>query len=140
MINESMQEVLKMKKATSLLLVFLGMFLMLIIGVFIGRNSISGMVVITEAPIAQVQDNEVSHDVNSTDHNTNSSEIGKININTASMSLLQTLPNIGETLAKRIVDYRNEHGDFTAPEDLLLVEGIGEKRLEQIREYITVGG
>lgn len=129
-----------MKKATSLLLVFLGMFLMLIIGVFIGRNSISGMVVITEAPIAQVQDNEVSHDVNSTDHNTNSSEIGKININTASMSLLQTLPNIGETLAKRIVDYRNEHGDFTAPEDLLLVEGIGEKRLEQIREYITVGG
>ena len=108
-----------MKKATSLLLGFLGMFLMLIIGVFIGRNSISGMVVITEAPIAQVQDNEVSHDVNSTDHNTNSSEIGKININTASMSLLQTLPNIGETLAKRIVDYRNEHGDFTAPEDLL---------------------
>lgn len=129
-----------MKKATSLLLAFLGMFLMLIIGVFIGRNSISGMVVITEAPIAQVQDNEVSHDVNSTDHNTNSSDIGKININTASMSLLQTLPNIGETLAKRIVDYRNEHGDFTAPEDLLLVEGIGEKRLEQIREYITVGG
>ena len=129
-----------MKKATSLLLVFLGMFLMLIIGAFIGRNSIYGMVVITEAPIAQVQDNEVSHDVNSTDHNTNSSEIGKININTASMSLLQTLPNIGETLAKRIVDYRNEHGDFTAPEDLLLVEGIGEKRLEQIREYITVGG
>ena len=129
-----------MKKATSLLLVFLGMFVALIIGVFIGRNSISGMVIITEAPISQMQNDEVSHDVNSTNQNAHSAEIGKININTASVSLLQTLPNIGETLAKRIVDYRNEHGDFTVPEDLLLVEGIGEKRMEQIREYITVGG
>ncbi len=129
-----------MKKATCVLLAFLVLFLSLIIGIFIGRNSISGMVAITEEPVTQAQYADVSHYDNNGIQNTNPSEIGKININTASVTLLQTLPNIGEILAQRIVDYRNKHGDFTAPEDLLLVEGIGEMRLEQIREYITVGG
>ena len=65
---------------------------------------------------------------------------GKLNINTATVDQLTLLPDIGSKLAQRIVDYREEHGAFSRIEELLLVEGIGEKRLDQLRDYITVGG
>ena len=64
---------------------------------------------------------------------------GRLNINAASVEELTALPGIGETLAQRIVDYREQHGDFTTVDGLRNVSGIGEKRLEAIREYITVG-
>jgi competence ComEA-like helix-hairpin-helix protein len=60
----------------------------------------------------------------------------KVNLNTASASELEQLPNIGETLAKRIVDYRENNGRFRRPEHLLLVEGISEKRFREIRPFI----
>lgn len=62
-----------------------------------------------------------------------------LNINTATAEELETLPGIGEVLAKRIVDYRESCGAFLAVEELCSVEGIGEKRLEALKEYITVG-
>ena len=64
---------------------------------------------------------------------------GKININRASQSELTDLPGIGNVLATRIVDYRNQHGDFLRIEDIRNVSGIGEKRFEAIQEKITVG-
>jgi len=51
-----------------------------------------------------------------------------------------TLPGIGETLAERIVVYRNTHGRFRSVEQLLNVEGIGTGKLEAILDYITTGG
>ena len=57
---------------------------------------------------------------------------------TAEVAELATLPGIGEGLAKRIVDYRTEHGPFEGPEGLMEVSGIGEKKLEELRDYITV--
>lgn len=126
-----------MKKATIVLFVLLCVFITLILGVFIGRQSVTGMMLIPEKP------SPVDQSVTSEEDNIiqdRPAGNGKININTASAGMLETLPNIGTVLAQRIVDYRIENGNYTTLEDLLLVEGIGEKRLEEIREYITVGG
>ncbi len=59
-----------------------------------------------------------------------------LNINTASAEELQTLPNIGETTAQRIIDYRTQHGDFSSVDDLQNVRGIGEKTLEKLKPFI----
>lgn len=61
-----------------------------------------------------------------------------VNVNTATLEQLETLPGIGEVLAQRIVDHRELHGPFRTVEDLLNVSGIGESRLEDLRPRITV--
>jgi len=62
----------------------------------------------------------------------------KINLNTAEAWLLQALPGIGETLAQRIIDYRNENGPFQHIEDLKKVEGIRAATFEELRDKVTV--
>ena len=64
---------------------------------------------------------------------------GRININLATRSELMDLPGIGNVLAGRIIDYRQENGPFSRIEDIRNVSGIGEKRFEAIRDRITVG-
>lgn len=61
-----------------------------------------------------------------------------ININTATAEELDTLPDVGPTLAKRIVDYRTENGSFDRIEDIGKVEGIGDGVFAKIRHLITV--
>lgn len=63
---------------------------------------------------------------------------GKVNINTASVAELETLPGIGEVIAQRIVDYRTQHGPFRSVRDLLKVEGIGQKKFESLQDHVTV--
>ncbi|MGO0122766.1 helix-hairpin-helix domain-containing protein [Desulfothermobacter acidiphilus] len=60
----------------------------------------------------------------------------KVNLNTASEAELQTLPGIGPTLARRIVEYRSKNGPFSSVDELAKVPGIGARRLEQLRDYI----
>jgi competence protein ComEA len=67
-----------------------------------------------------------------------STPVFPININTATAEQLDLLPDIGPVLAKRIVDYRQQFGLFTSVEDLLYINGIGEKTLAKILQYITV--
>ena len=62
----------------------------------------------------------------------------KIDINRAELWLLKALPEIGETLAQRIVDYRQQNGWFRNTNDLLKVAGIGVKIYDQIKDLITV--
>lgn len=64
---------------------------------------------------------------------------GKMNINTASLTDLVQLPGIGNTLAERIIEHRKTYGIFTKIEGLLDVDGIGEAKLNAIKDYVTVG-
>ena len=59
-----------------------------------------------------------------------------LNINTATVEELQTLPNIGEATAQRIVDYRTQHGNFASVDALQNVKGIGVKTLEKLRPFV----
>ena len=61
-----------------------------------------------------------------------------VNVNTADAEELKTLTGIGPSLAQAIVDYRAGHGAFRSAEDLLLVKGIGEAKLEGFRAEITL--
>ena len=61
-----------------------------------------------------------------------------VNLNSATVEKLATLPGIGEVLAGRIVGYREEHGAFSSVEELTKVPGIGEGRLNAIRELVFV--
>ena len=60
-----------------------------------------------------------------------------ININTATIEELDTLPGVGPAIAKRIVEFRSTE-PFTKPEDIMLVKGIGKKKFAKMRERITV--
>jgi len=62
----------------------------------------------------------------------------RLNINVADAAALEALPGVGPALAQRIVAYREAHGPFATVEDLLNVPGIGEKKLAQLREYVSV--
>lgn len=62
-----------------------------------------------------------------------------INLNTATIDDLMALPELGEVLAQRIVAYRNEHGYFSAVDELINIKGIGDSRLSRWRPYLTVG-
>ena len=87
-------------------------------------------------------DNSAKKENQSTDENTIASTVYEetklININSASYSELMTLPGIGEIKAQAIVDYRLEHGSFTATSEIMNVSGIGEKTYEKLREKICV--
>ena len=66
-------------------------------------------------------------------------EAPPVDVNTATLEELDTLPGIGPALAERIIEYREEYGPFEAPEDLLEVKGIGESVLAGLLDSITIG-
>ena len=63
---------------------------------------------------------------------------GKVDINTAGIEELKSLPGIGEKTAEKIINKRNELGAFSLLEDLILVHGIGQKTFEKLSPYIQI--
>ncbi len=61
-----------------------------------------------------------------------------VNVNTADIGELETLPGIGPVIAQNIIKYRNTNGPFKIKEELKNVSGIGEKKYEEIREFISI--
>ena len=61
-----------------------------------------------------------------------------LNLNTATLTELETLPGIGPVLARRIVDFRQKKGGFRRVEELLVIPGISEKKWKAIREKVEV--
>ena len=65
-------------------------------------------------------------------------EVGKIDINTATQTELETLSGIGASTALKIINYRNENGKFSDIEEIKNVPGIGDSKYESIKDSITV--
>lgn len=63
----------------------------------------------------------------------------RVNINTASLELLDTLPGIGLVKAQAIVDFRNQQGPFQRTDELMKVPGIGPTTYQALRDLVTVG-
>jgi competence ComEA-like helix-hairpin-helix protein len=62
-----------------------------------------------------------------------------ININTANLDELQLVPGIGPVTAGKILQMRKSYGSFKSVDDLLAIRGLGPKRLDKMRKYLTVG-
>lgn len=121
-----------MKKGIFSLLLVTAAFVCVMTGVLIGRHTSGNLYSFHEQRAAQAHV--------PLEAETEPAVSPKLDINTATAAELADLPGIGDILASRIIDYRNENGQFSSVDDLALIEGIGEKKVDAIREYITVGG
>lgn len=110
-----------MKKSLIILFVIAVFFLTILAGVYIGRNTGGTTITI---------------DINGE----NKENVGKININTATIDELTMLPGIGYAKAQSIIDYRENNGYFYSIDDLVCVKGFSKKMVEDLKDYITAGG
>jgi len=62
----------------------------------------------------------------------------KLDVNSATVEQLVEIKGVGEVIAQRIVDYRQQHNGFTSLAELNEVKGIGDKKLEQMTPYLTL--
>ncbi|HEX2444388.1 MAG TPA: helix-hairpin-helix domain-containing protein [Vicinamibacterales bacterium] len=62
-----------------------------------------------------------------------------VNINSATVTELETLPGIGARTAQRILEYRQKNGGFKKIEELMNVQGVGEKSFLKIKDRLTIG-
>ncbi|HJQ97000.1 MAG TPA: helix-hairpin-helix domain-containing protein [Candidatus Polarisedimenticolaceae bacterium] len=67
-----------------------------------------------------------------------SAEAKPVDLNAAGSDELEAVPGIGKSLASKIVAFREKNGAFKTVDDLLKVQGVGEKSLEKLRPYLTV--
>lgn len=123
-----------MKKAGIILLSITLLFCTFLVGFLLGRNFNRSQVTVsaplsTAPPVTQVTTPSETQSVSF-----------PLDINTATVEEFSALPGIGPVLARRIVDFRTQNGSFASISDLSRVEGIGEKRLEAILDYLIVGG
>ena len=129
------------KDSTHILVTITLAFVTLVIGIQLGRNMNNGDVTIRMSAESATRPSdaiETAADSSDTQTATQSVLGKKMNINTATAEELDALPGIGPVLAQRIIDYRQENGAFSDASELARVTGIGEKKLNEIIELITV--
>lgn len=63
---------------------------------------------------------------------------GMVNINTATLAQLDTLPGVGPPTAQKIIDYRTAHGNFKTIDEIINVKGIGPKTFEKMKSRLTI--
>lgn len=98
-----------------------------------------GQHIIVESKNASVAANSsTDQNSNSESQGTEGSKSGKVNINTADESLLQSVSGIGPSKASKIVAYREKNGKFKSVDDLVNVSGIGEKTLASIKDQLCI--
>ena len=112
-----------MKKTPKILLIATLICIAVYIGVFIGRSSAGKLITITGQSSAQ-------DDV--------STEDLLININTATVDELTLIPDVTPALASRIVEFRQEYGDYIDILELMEVDGITRSVYDSIKQYVTV--
>lgn len=90
--------------------------------------------------INQIIDGEQSSDSDKSQDSSQQTETNsdRININTADVQALMTIPGIGQAKATSIIDYRTQNGNFTKPEDIMKISGIKEGLFRKIEPYIIV--
>lgn len=89
-----------------------------------------------EENVAYITDNSGNNVI--LDNGSGGSAGGRVNINTASQTELETLNGIGPSLAAKIIEYRNKNGKFKSIDDLRNVSGIGDSKFNGIRESVVV--
>jgi competence protein ComEA len=133
-----------MKNTISIVLLCMTLaFVTFVAGFYTGRNTADTRIEIsgytTTAPAIPVPPASSNTDTDpSSTQTTDAASPFPININTATLEDLDLIPGIGPVIAQRILDYREEIGQFTHVEELLDVSGIGEKTLAKMLQYITL--
>lgn len=114
-----------------LVLVLFGVFVLIFLVSYMATTQAPGIWISTEY-------NGIDSAADETAMEEETVDIDLVDINTADQTELESLPGIGTAKAEAILDYRSIHGSFDSIEELLEVEGIGEKLLEKIQDYVII--
>ena len=131
--------------ARNMIAVFAVLLAVFAIAFYIGRNSVAFDVGISVSKMpAKELSTEAAEPVQAEKDQAPASatlppEQYPLNLNTASREQLMTLPGVGEMLAERIIEYREQVGPFSAIEQIMDVKGIGEGTFVKLQTMITVG-
>ena len=132
-----------MKKPVNILVILTCIFAAFLGGFHIGRRLNRSPVHIYQIAPAEesrleAAEEEAEEPAEEVTEETEPATVFPLNINTATIPELDELPGIGPVLAQRIVDYREAHGGYKAVEELVKVNGIGDAKLMEILDLITV--